>query len=422
MRTTARRHTLVTGMATATVLALAACGSSSSGGAASGTSAAPASSSAAASDSASASPSGSDSASAPASAPAGAVAAGSLKGVCPDTVVVQTDWNPEAEHGALYQVVGPNPTVDIAKKTVTGELTASGGVDTGVKIQVRAGGPAIGFQTVSAQMYLDKTITLGYVSTDEAVQLSDKQPTTAVVATNEKSPFIIMWDPKTYPNIKTIADLGTNDVKVLYFNGAAYMEYLLGKGILKKSQIDGNYDGTPSRFVTSTGKLAQQGFATAEPYIYENEIDKWKKPVAYQLVADTGFNIYPEPLAIRTAEKATLAPCLKALVPIMQQAQVDYVKSPATANTLILDLVKKYNNGWVYSQGVADFSVKKQVELGIVGNGPDSTLGNFDEARVQGVMDILEPIFAKQGKPAKAGLKPSDLVDNEFIDPKIGLS
>ena len=32
MRTTARRHTLVTGMATATVLALAACGSSSSAG------------------------------------------------------------------------------------------------------------------------------------------------------------------------------------------------------------------------------------------------------------------------------------------------------------------------------------------------------------------------------------------------------
>src|SRR4030095_13952320 len=69
----------------------------------------------------------------------------SLKGVCPDTVIVQTDWNPEAEHGGLYQLVGPNPEVDTNTKAVTGELTASGGVDTGVKIEVRVGGPAIGF-------------------------------------------------------------------------------------------------------------------------------------------------------------------------------------------------------------------------------------------------------------------------------------
>jgi hypothetical protein len=311
--------------------------------------------------------------------------------------------------------------VDKAKKVVTGPLVA-GGTDTGVKVEIRSGGPAIGFQTVSAQMYLDKKITLGYVSTDEAVQLSKDQPTTAVVATNEKSPFIIMWDPATYPDVKTIADLGAKNVKVQYFNGATYMEYLLGKGILKKSQIDGNYDGTPTRFVAQRGKIAQQGFATAEPYIYENEVSAWKKPVAFQLVADTGYDIYPQAVAIRSGDKDALAPCLKKLVPILQQAQVDYVKTPATANTLILDLVKQYNNGWVYTQGVADFSVKKQVEVGVVSNGPDSTLGNFDETRVQGVIDILEPIFAGQNKPVKDGLTPADVVTNEFIDPKIGLS
>jgi hypothetical protein len=334
--------------------------------------------------------------------------------------VIQTDWNPESEHGALYQLVGANPTVDKAKKIVTGPLVAAG-ADTGVKVEIRSGGPAIGFQTVSAQMYLDKDITLGYVSTDEAVQLSKEQPTTAVVAPNEKSPFIIMWDPATYPDVKTIADLGAKNVKVQYFNGATYMEYLVGKGILKKSQIDGNYDGTPARFVTERGKIAQQGFATAEPYIYENEIAAWKKPVAFQLVADTGYAIYPQALAVRTADKTTLSACLKKLVPILQQAQVDYVKDPAAANTLILDLVEQYNNGWVYSQGVADFSVKKQVETGVVGNGPDSTLGNFDDARTQGVIDVLTPIFAGQNKPVKDGLTPADVQTNEFIDPKIGL-
>ena len=29
-----------------------------------------------------------------------------LAGVCPDVVTIQTDWNPEAEHGCLYEMVG----------------------------------------------------------------------------------------------------------------------------------------------------------------------------------------------------------------------------------------------------------------------------------------------------------------------------
>src|SRR6266487_2656603 len=32
---------------------------------------------------------------------------GSLAGVCPETVVVQTNWFPQSEHGAAYRLVGP---------------------------------------------------------------------------------------------------------------------------------------------------------------------------------------------------------------------------------------------------------------------------------------------------------------------------
>ena len=35
-----------------------------------------------------------------------------LKGVCPDNIVIQTDWFPEAEHGALYNMVGDDPSID----------------------------------------------------------------------------------------------------------------------------------------------------------------------------------------------------------------------------------------------------------------------------------------------------------------------
>jgi ABC-type nitrate/sulfonate/bicarbonate transport system permease component len=75
------------------------------------------------------------------------------------------------------------------------------------------------------------------------------------------------------------------------------------------------------------GKAAQAGFATSEPCLYEHEINAWKKPVKYALVNDTGYPFYPQELSIRTGDKAALALCLKKLVPIVQRAQVDFLKS-----------------------------------------------------------------------------------------------
>jgi hypothetical protein len=118
---------------------------------------------------------------------------GILASVCPATVVIQTDWNPEAEHGFLYNLLGTDYTVDKAKVSVTGTLTASGGVDTGVKLEVRSGGPAIGFGTVTAQMYTDPDILLAYVYTDEAIQNSAQFPTVAIESGFEKNPQMIMW-------------------------------------------------------------------------------------------------------------------------------------------------------------------------------------------------------------------------------------
>ena len=95
-------------------------------------------------------------------------AATSLKGVCPAKIVIQTDWFPEAEHGALYQMVGAPYSIDLGKKTVTGPLIGAKGVKTGIDIEVRTGGPAIGFQGPSAVMATDSSITMGYSGNGEA--------------------------------------------------------------------------------------------------------------------------------------------------------------------------------------------------------------------------------------------------------------
>ena len=348
------------------------------------------------------------------------VGAVDLSDVCPATVTIQTDWNPEAEHGAQYQLLGDDYTIDAELKAVSGPLVA-GGEYTGVDVEIRAGGPAIGFQTVAAQMYQDTDITLGYAATDEQVENSADLPVKAVLAPIEINPQMIMWDPETYPEAETIADIGETGAIVRYFGGAAYMEWLIAEGQLSRDQVDGGYDGTPANFVAAGGKDAQQGFASAEPYIYENEVADWGKPVAFELIHDAGWQAYAAAMSVRTADFEELSPCLEKLVPVMQQATVDYYADPAETNEVILELVEAYDTGWVYSEGVADFSVEQQVELGLVGNGDNETLGDFDLDRVQEVLDVMGPIATELGTPPAEGLTVDDLVTNEFIDESIAL-
>ena len=342
-----------------------------------------------------------------------------LKGVCPDPIVVQTDWFPETEYGVYYHMLGPNPKVDTKRKLVRGPLVVEG-QETGVQLEVRSGGPATDFKLVSEQMYTDKSITLGQVNTDEAIRFASNQPTLAVAAPMEISPFMIMWDPETYPGFNIIADIGQTNAKVLYFKGDTYMEYLIGSGILRKGQIDDSYDGSPTKFVAGKGATTQAGFATSEPYIYSNDLPEWNKPLNYALVNDTGYPFYPQALAIRAADKQKLAPCLEKLVPIVQRAQVDFLANPDKTNAFIIRTVKAYNTFWTYTPGLAEYAIDK-MRQDFVNNGTDRTIGNFEVGRIQRLIDIVTPILVGQRQPTRPGLQPQDLYTNEFIDPNIGV-
>ena len=343
----------------------------------------------------------------------------SLAGVCPSTIVVQTDWYPEADDFIPYQLAASNGTVDTSNKSYTAELLADG-KDTGVKIQVRAGGPAIGDQLVAAQMYEDPSILLGFVETDEAIELSSTQPTVAIVADRQEAPTIIAWSPAQHPGVKTITQLGKTGATVLYYDGAPFMSYLTGAGILSGKQIDGAYNGTPAQFVASGGKDALQGFATAEPYEYSHEVSEWDKPLTYQLVSNYGYDPYPA-LATLPQNITKYAACFKKLVPIIQQGIVDYAKNPGPTDALIVKLVQEYNSGWEYDAGEAAYAAKTMVSDKIIANSPDGTVGAFDDSRIQKLITLLRPIYAKDGKTVKSSLTPQDITTNQFLDPSIHL-
>ena len=345
-----------------------------------------------------------------------AVPAADLAAFCPATVVIQTDWFPEAEHGSLYELVGEGYAVDKDNKTVTGPLVA-GGQDTGIDIQIRTGGPAIGYNPVASTMYTDNSITFGYANTEGQVLQRAETPLVSVVAPLEINPQIILWDPETYPDVETLADLGTEGVTINVFSNGVFSEVFVAQGIWNEDQIDPSYEGSPARFISEDGAMAQQGFASAEPYSYENVFEEWMKPVAFQTLHDAGFQVYSQTLAVREADIEELGPCLKQIVPVFQRAAVGYLAAPDRANAIIVDAVEKFDDFWVYDKGIADFSVKTQKELGLVGNGPDATLGNFDEARVQKVVDQMR----EAGLEVPEDLVAADLFTNEFIDTSVGL-
>ena len=106
--------------------------------------------------------------------------AGPLAGVCPDTVVVQTDWFPEAEYGAYFQMLGENPQFDIEREEGDGPARRRRPRPPACSSRSATAARRSAIQQVSAQLYADKAITLGLVSTDEAIQnsaeLADASP------------------------------------------------------------------------------------------------------------------------------------------------------------------------------------------------------------------------------------------------------
>lgn len=334
-----------------------------------------------------------------------------LAAVCPDPLVLQTDWYPSPEHGYAYRLIGDAGEFDAENGIYRGPL-----LDTGIDLEIRAGGPYLGFQPGTSTMYVDQGIHLAYVSTDEAVAgAAGELPTVAVMAPLEINPQILMWDPETY-SFESFEDIGESGAVVNYFAGASYIDYLVGAGVLDAGQVDPSYDGTPARFVAEGGAIVQQGFATSEPFFYENELEEWSKPVDFLLVHDAGFELYSQPLVVRTDALEELRPCLEQVIPVFQQAVVDHYADPDPTSAVILDIVDQLDGAWVLTPGQMDYSAASAVELGVASNGPDDTVGNFDDERMATVFDQLATVF----DDVPADLVATDIYTNEFIDPAIG--
>lgn len=348
-----------------------------------------------------------------------------LAGVCPNPLVVQLDWLPEFEHAGLFQLIGG------AGKASQGRYEGPLG-RTGIRLLLLAGGKNIGLgdsETSLSSLYMGNSRAglrphLALVDLDSAYLFSSRFPATGVAALLDKSPMGLFWDRKTYPlGFHSVADLkafARSGKGKIYISTTrrTFGRYLLDQGVPKDAFIEG-YSGDGENFVLHNGTWLNQGSISAEGYQFAHG-RHWFKPVDFLLLSDMGYPLYPGMVSVATNRLKELAPCLARVVPLMQRAQVDYIRAPAEVNATIA----AFNaNGfsapfWHTPRELLDAGVQIALSRGIVGNGPNRTLGDFDMARAQHLVETMRPVLDIRSKP---GLRATDVVTNRFIDPTIGL-
>jgi hypothetical protein len=357
---------------------------------------------------------GGPSASPPASATSGAV---DLAGVCPNPIVIQTGWLPQPERAFMYELIGPNGTHDASAGVYSGPALA----DPGVTVEVRSGGPAVGFQSGTSLIYSDRKILLFDGDFDAMISDSKKFPVVGVMAPLEKNPQMLMYDPATY-NFNSIEDIKASGATVLVEPNATYAKVFVGLGKLDQKQIDDSYDFSPARFVADRGKLVLQGFATSEPYLYEHTIKAWMKPAKFILNHDAGYPTYGVTVAARPDTITSEADCLKVLVPLLQKGMVRYMQEPEPINALLVKLSAEENSPSPLTAGQATYAYDTMKQAGIVSTGVTPAIGDFELDRVQQVIDLVGPVFqAQHVNTFDPDVTANQMVTNQFIDPSISL-
>jgi hypothetical protein len=348
-----------------------------------------------------------------------------LSGVCPNPLVVQTNWLPESDHGALYELIGSGGTMK--QYSYKGPLGS-----TGIDLQILSGGPGDSYLPTATTLYTSNpvagvTANLTEDSTETTLQLSKKFPTIGVATLQDHDPQILIYDPSKFPKLSTVANMikAANQGAHFYVTSltTVYVEYLIKAGVPQSAFI-GGYSGDLGKFVTGSGLIINQGYSDSEPYSLAHDTPAWGgKPIKYTYVYKLGLNDYPSAIQVASGKLKQMTPCLKKLVPMIQTAQVDYAKNPTTVNNVLAQFNPTYSASyWTTPTAESAWAINLQKSQDIVGNGINGTgaAGEFDLQRTTAMIKLLLPIFATASPGTyNPNATASQLVTNAFIDKSI---
>jgi hypothetical protein len=335
------------------------------------------------------------------------VADGPLAEVCPSRIVVQTSALPSTSAGPLYSLLDVAPEIDAATQSVSAPLVRSDGTGENVVLELRSGGPAIGFQSPIAVFAADPGIGLVQVSTAVAVRDWSTLPTQAVVSLTDQSADAVVYDPATYPSVADWDALRDASIEIRHITEAPVFQFLESTGVISADQLVDGFDGEPAAFVASGGEIAQQANLSVAPVLLPS-LAQWNRPVAALAAADEGWASLDDTLAVAIDERRLSEECLGRFVPIVQRSLNGYLDDPAPTNALMSFIRTALNPLNRLTPELFDQGLDAATARGVFAVPGSGTIGDIDTARLTPFISLLD-----------ASIAVDELVDNRFVDPTI---
>ncbi|HZP91647.1 MAG TPA: ABC transporter substrate-binding protein [Burkholderiales bacterium] len=256
-----------------------------------------------------------------------------------DKVVFLTNWYAEAEHGGFYQALAEG----IYRRH-------------GLDVTVKMGGPQVNVMQLLLAEQAD--MVMGYdIQTLQAIE--QNLPVVTVGAVFQSDPVALI----AHPDVERIEDLKTRTLLIGQASETTYWPWLKAKfGFTDQQKRP--YAFSVQQFLVDKN-VAQQGYATSEPYSIEKG---GVKPKVF-LLAQYGYPPYAETIIALDKTVRTRADVVHRFYQATAEGWKSYLKNPAPGNALIRKANPQMSDD-VLAYGVA--SIKK---FALVDGGDARTLG-----------------------------------------------
>ncbi len=272
-----------------------------------------------------------------------------------DKVLFVTNWFAQAEHGGFYQA--------LAEGTYQRY---------GLDVTIKMGGPQINVYQLLLAGQAD--FAMGYdIATLNAV--AQGLPLVTVAATFQADPAVLI----AHPDVKDIVDLKTRTLLIGQASETTFWPWLKAKYGFTDAQKR-PYSFSVQQFLVDKN-IAQQGYATSEPY----SIEKGGVNPKVFLLAASGYPPYAETivtLARTVKEKPDL---IRRFVEASALGWKSYLANPAPGNALI-----KRDNPEI-EDGLLAFSVARMKDFGLVtgGEAARQSILTMTDARWKQTFDFM---------------------------------
>lgn len=223
----------------------------------------------------------------------------------PAKVVFLTNWLAQAEHGGFYQAV--------AEGTYRKH---------GLDVEVRMGGPQV--NVVQLLLAGQADLVMGYDL--QTIKLVEQGlPVVTVAATFQKDPAALI----AHPDVRSLPELKSRTLLIGQASETTFWPWLKAKFGFADAQKR-PYAFSVQQFLVDKN-VAQQGYATSEPYTIEKG---GVKPNVF-LLADAGYPPYAQTIVTLQRTALDRPDMVRGFVQASAEGWKSYLANPAPGNALI---------------------------------------------------------------------------------------